>query len=113
MPTVKNYIQLISNDGWEVLKLTPSLYDTEHHESYANAESKTSHTVIGQEFDNVAVVIDEFFSYDTNGMLVYRSRTYYDSVKMLFQNITRTRKRLKLVIIGNKQVLNRCLSILK
>ncbi|TOM29572.1 hypothetical protein CGH80_23230 [Vibrio parahaemolyticus] len=113
LPTVKNYIQLISNDGWEVLKLTPSLYDTEHHESYANAESKTSHTVIGQEFDNVAVVIDEFFSYDTNGMLVYRSRTYYDSVKMLFQNITRTRKRLKLVIIGNKQVLNRCLSILK
>ncbi|EQB8914710.1 DNA/RNA helicase domain-containing protein [Vibrio fluvialis] len=113
LSTVKNYIQLISNDGWEVLKLTPSLYNTEHHESYANSESKTSHTVIGQEFDNVAVVIDEFFSYDTNGMLVYRSRTYYDSVKMLFQNITRTRKRLKLVIIGNKQVLNRCLSILK
>lgn len=113
LSTVKNYIQLISNDGWEVLKLTPSLYNTEHHESYANAESKTSHTVIGQEFDDVAVVTDEFFSYDTNGMLVYSSRTYYDSVKMLFQNITRTRKRLKLVIIGNKQVLNRCLSILK
>lgn len=113
LSSVKNYIQLISNDGWEVLKLTPSLYDTEHHESYANAQSKTSHTVIGQEFDNVAVVIDEFFSYDANGMLIYRSKTYYDSVKMLFQNITRTRKRLKLVIIANRQVLNRCLSILK
>lgn len=110
--TVKNYIRLISNEGWEVLKLTPSQYNKEHHESYSDVYSKTSHTVIGQEFDNVAVVIDEYFSYDTNGMLSYRSRTHYDSVKMLFQNITRTRKRLKLVIIGNKQVLNRCLSIL-
>ncbi|WP_305840024.1 hypothetical protein [Photobacterium leiognathi] len=113
LPTVKNYIQLISNEGWEVLKLTPSQYNAEHHQSYANAASKTSHTVIGQEFDNVAVVIDEFFTYDANGMLIYQSRTYYDSVKMLFQNITRTRKRLKLVIIANKPVLNRCLSILK
>jgi hypothetical protein len=112
LKTVKNYIQLISNDGWEVLKLTPSQYSTEHHESYSDISSKNSHTVIGQEFDNVAVVIDEYFSYDSSGALIYQSRTYYDSVKMLFQNITRTRKRLKLIIIGNKQVLNRCLSIL-
>ena len=111
--TVKNYIQLISNDGWEVLKMTPSLYNTEHHESYSEVNSKSSHTVIGQEFDNVAVVIDKYFSYDSSGALIYRSSTYYDSVKMLFQNITRTRKKLKLIIIENKQVLSRCLSILK
>jgi hypothetical protein len=112
LTTVKNYIRLISNDGWEVLKLTPSQYNNEHHESYSDVYSKTSHTVIGQEFDNVAVVIDEYFSYNDTGRLTYNSRTYYDSVKMLFQNITRTRKRLKLIIIGNKPVLNRCLSIL-
>ncbi|MQB14724.1 ATP-binding protein [Pseudomonas lactis] len=112
LTTVKNYIQLISNDGWEVLRLTPSLHSPEHHESYSDVYSKNSHAVIGQEFDNVAVVMDQYFSYDDSGSLTYQSRTYYDSVKMLFQNITRTRKRLKLIIIGNKQVLNRCLSIL-
>lgn len=112
LTTVKNYIQLISNDGWEVLRLTPSLHGTEHHESYSDIYSKNSHAVIGQEFDNVAVVIDEYFSYGSSGSLIYQSRTYYDSVKMLFQNITRTRKKLKLIIIGNKQVLNRCLSVL-
>lgn len=111
--TVKNYIQLVSNSGWEVLRLTPSLHTTEHHESYSDIYSKNSHAVIGQEFDNVAVVMDEYFSYDGSGSLTYQSRTYYDSVKMLFQNITRTRKRLKLIIINNKQVLGRCLSILK
>lgn len=111
--TVKNYIELMSNSGWEVLKLTPSQYDNEYHESYSNMFSKNSHKVIGQEFDNVAVVIDKFFSYDKNGRLIYRAKTHYDSVKMLFQNITRTRKRLKLIIISNNEVLNRCLSIFK
>ncbi len=110
---VKNYLDLIANEGWEVLRLTPSRFNTEHHESYAQVFSQNSHRVIGQEFDNVAVVIDEYFSYGSNGLLIYKSRTYYDSVKMLFQNITRTRKKLKLIIIGNKQVLNRCLSVLK
>ena len=109
---VKDYISLISNEGWEVLRLTPSQYDNEHHESYSQLTSKTSHRVIGQEFDNVAVVIDQYFRYDSKGLLTYNSRTYYDSVKMLFQNITRTRKKLKLIIIGNRQILNRCLSVL-
>ena len=110
---VKNYISLISSEGWEVLRLTPSQYDNEHHESYSQVSSKNSHRVIGQEFDNVAVVIDEYFSYGSDGLLVYTSKTYYDSVKMLFQNITRTRKRLKLIIIGNRQILNRCLSVMR
>lgn len=110
---VKDYISLISNEGWEVLRLTPSRYNNEHHESYSHLFSKNSHRVIGQEFDNVAVVIDEYFCYGTDGLLTYNSRTYYDSAKMLFQNITRTRKKLKLVIIGNKQILNRCLSVMR
>ncbi len=109
---VKNYISLVSSEGWEVLRLTPSRYNAEYHESYSQISSKNSHRVIGQEFDNVAVVIDEYFSYDANGQLTYNARTYYDSVKMLFQNITRTRKKLKLIIIGNREVLNRCLSVM-
>ncbi|PAU36851.1 hypothetical protein CKF94_17905 [Vibrio coralliilyticus] len=110
---VNNYIDLINNSGWEVLKLTSSRYNGEYHTSYSKYYSKNSHEVIGQEFDNVAVVIDQFFSYDDNGKLIYNSKTYYNSVKMLFQNITRTRKKLKLIIINNQQVLSRCLSILK
>ncbi|MGM0951341.1 MAG: DNA/RNA helicase domain-containing protein [Pseudomonadota bacterium] len=110
---VKNYISLISGEGWEVLRLTPSQYSNEHHESYSQLFSKNSHRVIGQEFDNVAVVIDQYFSYGADGKLIYNSQTYYDSVKMLFQNITRTRKKLKLIIIGNRQILNRCLSVMR
>ena len=113
LSNVKSYLSIITNEGWEVLRLTPSRFNNEHHESYSQLSSKNSHRVIGQEFDNVAVVIDEYFSYAPSGLLTYNSTTYYDSVKMLFQNITRTRKKLKLIIIRNQQVLNRCLSVLK
>jgi hypothetical protein len=32
---------------------------------------------------------------------------------MLFQNITRTRKKLKIVIIKNEEVLERCINIIE
>lgn len=109
---VKDYISLIGNEGWEVLRLTPSRYESEYHEKYSHITNKNAHRVIGQEFDNVAVVIDEYFSYNADGALIYTSKTYYDSVKMLFQNITRTRKKLKLIIFGNRQILNRCMQVM-
>lgn len=109
----KSYIDALDKDKWEILRFTPSQYNKEHHEKYSERSNRTSHQVIGQEFDGVAVMIDQFFSYADNGDLVYRGRTYYDPVKMLFQNITRSRKRLNLVIIGNEELLNRCMTILQ
>lgn len=108
----KNYVDGLDKNAWEVLRFTPSLYNKEHHENYSEISHKTSHQVIGQEFDGVAVIIDRFFSYAENGDLVYTGGTYYASAKMLFQNITRARKKLNLVIIGNDKLLNRCLGIL-
>lgn len=109
----KNYLDALSASKWEILRFTPSQYNKEHHEKYSDPLNRTSHEVIGQEFDGVAVTIDGFFSYADNGELVYKARTYYDPTKMLFQNITRTRKRLNLVIINNEEVLNRCIAILQ
>jgi len=53
------------------------------------------------------------FSYAEDGKLVYNGGAYYHPVKMLFQNITRARKRLNVVIIDNEVLLNRCISILR
>jgi hypothetical protein len=110
---IKKYISLVTSEGWEVLRLTPSRFQTEYHETYSEPSNQNSHKVIGQEFDNVAVIIDEYFSYNIHGDLIYTAPTYYDSPKMLFQNITRTRKKLKLIIIGNSKILKRCLSVIK
>jgi hypothetical protein len=108
----KQYLDDLDKDKWEVLRFTPSQYKNEHHQKYSDVEAKTSHKVIGQEFDAVAVVIDRYFKYDKAGELIYDDGTYYASVSMLRQNITRTRKRLNIVLINNEPVLTRCLEIL-
>jgi hypothetical protein len=109
----KSYLNGLDEAEWEVLRFTPSQYNKEHHEKYFDGWSKTSHEVIGQEFDSVAIAVDQFFTYDENGDLAYQGNAYYAPTKMLFQNITRARRRLDLVIIGNQKLMKRCLAILK
>lgn len=108
----KSYLSSLDSDHWEVLRFTPSQYNVEHHEQYSDSSKKTSHEVIGQEFEGVVVTIDKYFTYDVNGELVYGGGAYYHPAKMLFQNITRARKKLNIVIIDNQELLDRCISIL-
>ena len=109
----RGYLSTLDECGWEVLRFTPSQYGNEHHEKYCAVTKKTSHRVIGQEFDSVAVTIDQYFSYNGNGDLYYKGDAYYNMTKMLFQNITRARKRLNIIIIDNQEVLRRCVSVLR
>ena len=109
----REYISTIDESDWKILRFTPSQYRSEHHETYSSGMSSTSHEVIGQEFDSVAVVVDRFFSYNAQGNLIYTGSAYYQPAKMLFQNITRARTKLKLIIINNPQVLGACLKILQ
>lgn len=109
----KNYLDSLDENKWEVLRFTPSQYDKEHHEKYSEKSNRTSHQVIGQEFDSVVVTIDKFFSYADDGNLIYKGDAYYDPTKMLFQNITRSRRKLNIVIIENEELLNRCINILQ
>jgi hypothetical protein len=108
----RQYLDDLDKEKWEVLKFTPSQYNNEHHEKYSDFEAKTSHKVIGQEFDAVAIAIDQYFKYDDAGDLIYVGGAYYAPVSMLFQNITRARKRLNIVLINNEVLLKRCLGIL-
>lgn len=109
----KKYLDSLDGGKWEVLRFTPSTYYREHHSQYSDSTKQTSHEVIGQEFEGVAVAIDKNFSYNADGELTYTANSYYKPTKMLFQNITRARKRLNLVIINNEELLNRCMSILQ
>lgn len=108
----KNYLDALDKEKWEILRFTPSLHRVEYHTRYLEVSNSTSHQVIGQEFDGVVVTIDQFFSYAKNGELTYTRSAYYDMPKMLFQNITRARKRLNVVIIDNEELLSRCIGIL-
>lgn len=110
---VDPYLSTFRSQGWEVLRFTASQYDNEYHERFSSPCDSNSHTVIGQEFDKVVIVLDRFFDYNDAGDIVYRSKSYYDAVKMLFQNMTRCRRRLHLVFVQNQVLLARCSEVLK
>jgi Uncharacterized conserved protein (DUF2075). len=69
------------------------------------AESTNVKDVIGQEFENVLIVLDDKVNYDDNGILQYNIEGYpYDAIKMLYQAITRATKTIEIVVTANKEL---------
>lgn len=106
------YLTLQIENGWKAINYTPSR-DSLPYENYrVFGEVDNSHTVIGQEFDRVIAVVDQYFRYQEN-KLYYSLVSYYNPKQMLFQIVTRTRKKLNIVIINNPVVLENCLEIVR
>lgn len=63
------------------------------------SSTHSAHKVIGQEFDNVAVVVTQDFHYNDNKKLSYKDKNYhYNPLETLSQAVTRTHNKLKIVI---------------
>ncbi len=112
----KLYMKQLNVEEWKIINYTPSTVHTLPYEQHQIEEEKdNAHTVIGQEYDNVVAVIDEYFYYKGNNLSTrqYRNRPYYHPTKMLFQIVSRTRIGLNIIIIKNEEILSRCLEIMK
>lgn len=110
------FISQLKNQGWKIINYTPDGYRTIPYERFRiMEESINSHTVIGQEFDNVVAIIDEHFYYENNQLSTggYSKKPYYHPTKMLYQIISRTRLKLHLIIFRNPVILSRCLEMLE
>ena len=110
------FITQLKNQGWKIINYTPDGYRTIPYERFRiMEESINSHTVIGQEFDNVVAIIDEHFYYENNQLSTrgYSKAPYYHPTKMLYQIISRTRLKLHLIIFRNPIILSRCLEMLE
>ncbi|MFJ6264442.1 ATP-binding protein [Lysinibacillus xylanilyticus] len=106
--------QFISKD-WEVINYTPSRYKRVSYEAYQYRYNENIHNNIGQEFDYVLGVIDHNFYYNTDSRLISRrvaGSPGYDLDKMLYQILTRARKKITLIIINNHDVFTKCMKIL-
>ena len=109
--SAKNLFKVLSARHWKIPNYTPGTRSTFSYEKYSSDDVDSAHSVIGQEFDNVVIVIDGKFKYNPQGRLI-ADNTYYSQRQMLYQIITRTRKRLHIVVINNETMLNRCIDIL-
>ncbi|KOY66135.1 ATP-binding protein [Clostridium sporogenes] len=112
----KKYIYILSQQSWKVINYTPSNYKNYPYNNYQYDYNDSAHKVIGQEYDKVVAVIDKYFYYRKDGKLStkgWHSEPYYHPTRMLFQILTRTRKRLNIIIINNELILNQCIKILQ
>ena len=107
----KKIIYGLIKEGWKNPNYTPGTISTFHYENYSSNDNDSAHSVIGQEFDKIAVVIDDKFKFDELRKLVANNE-YYSQSQMLYQIVTRTRRKLCLVIKNNQLILKRCLAIL-
>lgn len=119
MVCIGDYVKNLEDNGWIYISYTPKGKGQEGVYQKYNIYSKfpqNAHDVIGQEFDKVVVVVGENFLYKETGELTYNisedTSVPYLPHKMLFQAITRVRKELKIVIVNNPEILERCLEIL-
>lgn len=106
------YVEYLKYLGWEHIYLSNSLRKPEPLDNVKFSSNNSSHQAIGQEYEDVVIVINEHFYYTDQLKLSYNAYYYYNPLETLFQAITRTRKKLKLVIINNENVYKRCIQII-
>lgn len=92
------------NKGYKFITYTPSQYkdnEIDHYSKYTN-----SHHVIGQEFDNVVIIMDNNFKYGEDGDLRGRKHPNPDYLfaRLFYQNITRAREKLCIIVLGNREL---------
>ena len=98
--------------NYTFINYTPSLYYPSTLDQYPN--SLSTHSVIGQEFDNVIMILDDHFAYDNEKKLraVRHPNPDYLYRKMLIQGVTRVREKLCLLVVNNKPIFQEILAIL-
>ncbi|OAB78792.1 DNA/RNA helicase domain-containing protein [Cochleicola gelatinilyticus] len=110
----REYIELLGEEDWKIINYTSSRSHRLPYDNFAVNEQDNAHGVIGQEFDKVIAVLDSHFYYHNNELTTkaYQNNYYYHPTKMLFQIVTRTRRKLCVIVINNSVIMDRCLNIL-
>ncbi|PKE18956.1 DEAD/DEAH box helicase family protein [Macrococcoides caseolyticum] len=99
------YIRYLEDRDWTYLPYTRARYGKSTFSNYCLInEEKNSHRVIGQEFDKVVIILDQSFAIKDKSLKYVGERYHFEPIQMVFQNITRTRSKLKLVIVDNLEL---------
>lgn len=99
--------------NYTFINYTSSLYNNSPFDIFGDMTYSNTHNVLGQEFDNVLVLLDNSFYYNDDKILCTFAHPNPDYLyyKLLFQAVTRTRQKLCIIIINNKNLFNDILSI--
>lgn len=97
-------LRLYISKEYTFISITPSQYVVNEIDHFST--DTNSHLVIGQEFDNVVVIIDANFEYNNDGVLKGNRHPNPDYLfdRLLYQNVTRARSSLCLIVLANPEV---------
>lgn len=99
---------------WNILNYTTSRFDPEYNDAFMSKSFLNQHKAIGQEFDNVAIFMGSDYYYEHDHLKVHIDKdSYYPTRMGLFENVTRTRTNLKIIICNNEELLSNCISIIE
>lgn len=105
------FVECYKNKGFTFINHSVSLHVVDSFDTLNEMADSNSHRVIGQEFDKVLVVMNEKFYYD-NGVLTAKQHANPDYLftKLLYQEVTRTRNELCIIVENNPDVLTQIMS---
>ncbi len=106
------FIEEYRKQAFVFINYTQSQYKKGSFDNYI-ADTDTHH-VIGQEFNNILMLIDNTFHYNNKGKLVAKTHPNPDYLytKLLFQGLTRVREKLAVIVLKNPAIFSNILSIL-
>lgn len=106
--TISNFYK---KRGYTFITITPSHYVSNLIDHYSG--NINSHQVIGQEFDKVIVILDNNFRYGEDGILQAKEHPNPDYLfpRLFYQNISRAREKLCIIVLDNPDLFEKLLSI--
>lgn len=104
LESAKKFAEEMEDEGWQIIDYTGQRYNGATIEKMKLYLGQNAHEVIGQEFDKVLTVLGPAFYYNEERKLSAMNRNHYDTVKMFYQAITRSREKIMLVIVDNKEL---------
>lgn len=104
-------LSLYKKRGYVIIGYTKSIYNYSTIDCYV--EDYDTHHIIGQEFDNVIVVMDENFKYDEQGKLISNIHPNPDFIfsQLLFQAVSRCREKLAILVCDNNELFEKLIHI--
>lgn len=108
---LKDTVKALQGEGYTYISYTPSIYWSDLDEQ---ADEYNTHNVIGQEFDNVCMILDDNFYYDQSRKMcaVEHPNPDYIFTKLLYQGVTRVRNKIA-IIVTSETLLKDILPLMK
>ena len=106
-------IQYYRRKGYQFINFTGSSFYPSTFDCYSS--DTNTHRVVGQEFDNVLMIMDDTFYYDNNQRLKAKEHPNpnYLYTKLLLQGLTRVRERLALIVVGDLSLFGSIIDIVR